>query len=288
MNKNHFWDLLHRTLDDYRTVIPYRNDSLFTEFLPRGYEMTTLSSVAQEHFQRIQFIKCNLGMFITLIDDFADNPELRNKQLLEKLYRVPFDDEFIDLGLCTEAERKICDLALMIRGNMKTHIRELPGFLHFYDIFKFDFEEIMRSNQYSELITDCPEITNPLECTHYGAYNMGMVLAGMIDLMSTPKLNDPLGVLRHTFLRGQRYSRLSNLITTLDRERSENDKTNEIVALSQYYGTSIEEQEQRARAEMTEIIEALKQVKINHFDIGNYVSGLEKLFDLHISMTSKI
>ena len=145
---------LRDTLTEYRDVIPYRNDLLFTEFLPRGYRMTTLSCVPDHHLQRVLLIKWNLGAFITLLDDFADNPELRNKELLERLYRVPFDDEFIDYERCSEIERKICILALKLRANMKANIQNLPGFLPFYDVFKFDFEQVMRANQYSELITD--------------------------------------------------------------------------------------------------------------------------------------
>ncbi len=288
MTENEFREEWQLARDDYRAVISYRDDALFSEFLPRGYTMTTLSSVAPEHYFRALLIKCNLGMFITLLDDFADNPELRNKALLEKLYRIPFDDEFIDLSCCTEPEKNICALALKIRGNMKTHIRQLSGFMNFYDIFKFDFEEIMRANQYSELMTDRSDIVNPEECRHYGAYNMGMVLAGMIDLMSTPELRDPLGVLRHVFLLGQRYSRLCNLNTTLDREKSENDNTNEFVVLAQYEGTTIEEQQHRANEEMAVIIDRIRRFEIQQFDAARYVLGLENLCALHIAMTGKI
>jgi hypothetical protein len=244
--------------------------------------------VDEEHLHGVLFLKCNLGMLITLMDDFADNPQLRNKKLLEKLYRVPFDDEFIDYELCSAEERKICALALKLRANIKSIIQSLPGFGPYYDVFKFDFEQILRANQYSELITDLPEIINPEECSQYGPYNMGMVLAGMIDLMSCPSVVDPLGVLRQTFIIGQRHARLSNVITTLNRERAENDQTNEIVALSNYYGTTVDTQRREAESEMTELIEQLKRLEIRQFDLSRYIGGLRELHSLHVSMSGAI
>lgn len=279
---------LRETLDAYREVIPYRSDLLFTRFLPTGYRMTTLSCVEERFLFRVLFIKCNLGMFITLLDDFADNPELRNKELLAQLYRVPFDDEFIDLSQCSVIESKICQLALRLRANMKEHILELPGFLPYYDVFKFDFEQILRANQYSELMTDFPDIINPAECRQYGAYNMGMVLAGMIDLMTSSKLADPLGVLRQIFIAGQRHGRLSNVISTMNRERKEEDNTNELVGLASFHGTSIASQQARAENEMADVVRKLEAVRIEHFDLPRYVQSLRDLHHLHMSMVGTI
>lgn len=280
--------MLQETLDEYRQVISYRSDLLFTEFLPQGYMMMTLSCVPDQHFHQALFLKCNLGMSITLLDDFADNPGLRNKELLNKLYRVPFDDELIEFDHCTAEERKICDLALTLRSNMKQAIQGLPGFLNFYDIFKFDFEQVMIANQYSELMTDYPEIINPSEYIQYGAYNMGMVLAGMIDLMTCESLSAPSGVLRQAFIAGQRHGRLSNLVTTIQRERSEGDRTNEIIALSQYFGTTIESELQRAEEEMSEIVRQLESIVTTQIVMHRYVQGLQDLHKLHHSLIGNI
>ncbi len=43
--------MLQETLDEYRQVISYRSDLLFTEFLPQGYKMMTLSCVPDQHFR---------------------------------------------------------------------------------------------------------------------------------------------------------------------------------------------------------------------------------------------
>lgn len=279
---------LQETLENYRKVIPYRNDLLFTDFLPRGYKMMTLSCVPQQYYYRVLFIKCNLGMFITLLDDFADNPELRNKELLDKLYRVPFDDEFISFDNCTAKEKEICDLALTLKFNMKSTIQLLPAFLNYYDIFKFDFEQVMRANQYSELMTDYPEIINPAESTQYGAYNMGMVLVGTIDLMTCKSSSDRLGVMRQIFILGQRHGRLSNVLTTILREQDEGDHTNEIIGLSRYFGTSIENELKRAEDEMSKIVKELKSILITQFSIDHYLQGLDDLHELHHSLIGTI
>ena len=118
---------------------------------------------------------------------------------------------------------------------------------------------------------------------------MGMVLAGMIDLMSChPVLSDPLGTLREIFILGQRHGRLSNVLATMNREREEDDGTNEIVALSRFHGTSLEDERANAEQEQEEIIAKLSAVELTQFDGPRFVEGIRKLQQLHQSLVGKI
>ena len=55
-----------------KSIAPFRNPRLFKEFLPIGYNLTTLDSVAKKN--EVIEIKIILGTLITLYDDFADRP----------------------------------------------------------------------------------------------------------------------------------------------------------------------------------------------------------------------
>ena len=85
-----------------------------------------------------------------------------------------------------------------------------------------------------------PFIRNLSESRSLGPYNMGMVAAGMIDVIGSHKFPlCELGSLREGLVMGQRLGRIANLLSTFHREISEDDKTNEIL-LSPYGLTFIE------------------------------------------------
>src|SRR3990167_2533466 len=85
MNNNY-----NKKIKLYREYFPHRQEYLFNHFLLKGYQLTTLSSVADEFFPDLLSAKLHLGMLITLLDDFADHPKFHQPQLLDKLYQLPY------------------------------------------------------------------------------------------------------------------------------------------------------------------------------------------------------
>jgi hypothetical protein len=117
----------------------------------------------------------------------------------------------------------------------------------------------------------------------FSPYNMGMVAAGMIDLMASPIFNkNELGVFREFLIKGQRMGRIGNLISTYERELNEKDVTNEIMldpaAAGVYQGILNDE-----------LNEGLKDLakrasRFKHTFMKTYVEGLRSLHQLHLNM----
>ena len=219
---------VNQLINTYRSVSKIRNIELFSDFLINGYKMTTLSSVDEKYYNNVIMAKMHLGMLITLYDDLADNPKFQDNELLEILYMLPFvESNFID-NLSPD-QIKIYDLSKYLLAGLQKYLIDCPNYKVLKDFFQFDIEQIFTSNKYSSLITQLPTGASAYESTRYGSFNMGIVAAGMIDLMGSSRLNiDELGYSRSAFHSAQRMGRISNLIVTLDRELNEKDITNEL------------------------------------------------------------
>jgi hypothetical protein len=269
----------------YHSHSPIRDPRLFSHFLVPGYKMTTLNSVSKSYEEKVLMAKLNLGMFITLIDDLADNPQFFNPKLLQHLYqllpgRIP---------LCTphlsKEDRATYELGKELITNLYENIRALPHYTKLISIFIFDLEQIYLANRYSELLNSHSDIANLKESQNYGHYNMGIVAAGMIDLMGCAffELGD-LGMARECFLSGQRMGRIGNLIATYPREERENDLTNEITISKigyQAYTPKLIQEFARLKQEIT-------QTKLSSFNTHDYAHSMQQLFELHMNLLGVI
>ncbi len=265
--------MLAATLERYRQVISYREDDLFLKFLPRGYEATTLSGVPDYLRGVLLQAKVSLGMYITLVDDFADNPKLHRPDLLNVLHRVPFHWEEVRQVIVPAADREVIKLARHLCEEILVPLSSLPHARKLHPIFHFDFEQFLNANWFSSLITGLPELANETEARRYGTFNMGMVVSGMMDVMSLPNLHwEELGAIRRILHLGQRIGRICNVEVTFDRELIEGDKTNECLVSSRDLlyerATHFEELQRLAPS-------------IRSFSVLEFVQGLKELQSLH-------
>lgn len=268
----------------YQTTDTKRHPRLFTEFLYPGYVMTTLPTVSPESFEEVILAKMQLGMLITLYDDLADNPHYYNPKLLRKLYSLTLEDTdgHFDSNL-KQNEKPIFELAQRLVLGIKTIVQQLPYGHILIDIINFDLEQIYLANKYSEKLTANPFLQNIYESKLYGPYNMGMVAAGMIDLVASPCLNlEHVGAMREVFALGQRMGRIANLCTTYDREIQENDFTNEAQI---YYKTTMAKRDY-FKILLEEFDDLAIQIKEkDQMNIAEkYVVGLYQFLHLHIQL----
>ena len=267
----------------YQNIFKHRDPRLFTEFLVKGYNQTTLDSVPEGHKEDVVYAKVCLGMIITLYDDLADNPKFFNPKLLKHLYRLNVGDlQKAPLEL-SENENSIYSLALNLFIELENTIRRFENFSSLRDILAFDISQVFFANQYAELMTAYPQIRNLTESKLHGPYNMGMVAAGMIDLMATANFDmQELGSIREFLIQGQRMGRIGNLISTFEREKSENDMTSEILAQkgdTGAYKIGLQNELSTGLKDLAEKARRLKNSVMN-----KYVEGLRSLYQLHISM----
>ena len=202
-----------------------RNELLFTKFLPTGYQLTTLSSVSDHLFDPVISTKIRIGTLITLYDDFADHPKMRDIELLRQLYKIPFS------GIESNSNHPAIRLASDLWKRVILSIQKFPNYKYLEQVFEFDVQQFYNANRYAELVSDNPYLANQRENRIYSPHNMGIIVAATIDLMASENLDfKELGRIRDFFHRAQDIARIMNVITTLDREVADNDVTGEIAA----------------------------------------------------------
>lgn len=271
-------DKVQILVNRYFEVFSHRDPRLFTDFLVDGYTKTTFSCVDQNLREEVVYAKVCLGMIITLYDDLADNPNFYSPMLLRDLYRLGLEDIYYPKDL-----NPTHDLALFLFREMRETIMRFPRYMDYKAILSFDIKHVFLANQYSELMIACPSIRNLSEGRSFGPYNMGMVAAGMIDLMASFRIEiNELGKIREVLIQGQRVGRIGNVISTFNRERSEGDLTNEMLMHPQ----GIEFAKDELLVELNLRIQNLKSqmFALKSINVLDYVKSLVNLFELHQKM----
>lgn len=278
---------LDQLIETYLTSSAARPEVLFRDFLITGYRATTLSSVPRDLSELVIFAKVHVGMIITLYDDLADNPKYRNPDLLQKLYSLNVGRDLQTPSELSSEDKKTFELARFLFQQLDSVIQKLPNYQVLLPALRFDIEQFYACNRHSELMMVLPEVRNISESQTLGAHNMGMVAAGIIDLMGSPEFDlSELGVSREVLLLGQRLGRISNLIFTLQREVDEGDFTNEILIAEKIH--EAHDYQSRLLAEFEEKQNAIQKTQLKGFSVGQYAKGLEDLHHLYSRLEGKI
>lgn len=279
--------------DRFREFHPHRKKELFTEFLPQGHALMTLSSVPQEVREEVILIKSLLGMLITLYDDLADMPDLENATLLAELYKIPFNNEAVNIAMLSDHERRYIDFAHYLTDQMMTKISALPSFKVYIDILQFDLLQFYNANNYYSLAQKHPTLLNSVEIRLIGPFNMGMIIAGTIDIMASPTFDkDELGSTRAILIFAQRFGHICNSLTTIKREIAENTLSNEALIitkeiLARASTEAVIKKHSRGlevlRQEQEIILEKLAHYAtlVRSFNAQHYICRLKDLHELH-------
>lgn len=266
-------------LNCMQRISPFRSERLFREFLPIGYDLTTLSSVKNK--KEVVDLKVILGTLITLYDDFADRPDRFNPKLLQLLYRVPFEKIDINETFLSIEEIVSLNFAKSLFKKLMNGLSSLPNYKLLIDLFYFDLRQFFLANYYCEQLMQNPQLGNVLENQMYLHHNMGIVMAAMIDLMSIENFDmNELGMARSLFLLGQRAGRISNILTTHEREKREGDVTNELMSCGKVDSLEME---------LRTIFQTMNNYEnILSFSVNDYRLGIQALHELHINFTGII
>ena len=278
---------LVKLADIYLSVSALRSEILFRHFLPEGYRQTTLNTVPVHRRKSLVLAKVHLGMLITLYDDFADRPDLKNPDLIERLYTLNIEKDHALTGSFSLQEKRTFDLARFLFADLTEALFALPNYAQLKNVLKFDLEHFFLANRHAELIGELPQIRNFTEMQSLGPYNMGIVAAGTIDLMAAPNFApQELGRCREIFLLGQRMGRISNLLFTLPRELAENDLTNEILLCID--GETQRQYQSQLLRKFCEGFYQIRNTQLSTFSTKAYARGLVRLHRLHADLAGKI
>ncbi|MBX9766270.1 MAG: hypothetical protein K2X47_03280, partial [Bdellovibrionales bacterium] len=268
-----------------------RNSALFTQFLPQGYSLVELSCVSLKFRDQARHAKLILGSFITLIDDMADDPEYRDANTLGQIYSFRFvtsQEPGSPEKYASIHGTPFIDFAKSLQRQFYESLKELPHFHELKAILDTELTMVFLANQLSEIQQDLDAITLE-ESQSLGPYNMGMTAAGIIDLMASaqPIPAQQLPLIRHIFRQGQRHGRISNLLSTYEREIHSGDRTSEI-SIANRDGHSTAQYRSELLRSLEEVRSSILQTQIEIFDVQSYTEGLRHLHTLHMKMSGTI
>jgi hypothetical protein len=214
---------LQATIRQYQTV-GQRDAELFDWLYDKLYRKMVLTSVEERWRPRLQELKAQSAVFITLLDDVADNEKLRDMDLLKKLMEIPFADK-------SEYEDSYY---YQVCWQMWQHIHQkvqtfphYPELRHFLD---YDLRQVMNAELHSLLINANYAGSSVIENDTYGHHGTLLMVHGTWDLMCSPDFNfAELGDVREAVYHASCAARLCNMINTYTRELNEGDFSSPII-----------------------------------------------------------
>lgn len=216
---------LDRLVEEYDDRIGIRDEYLW-KWLSRSFPFVTLDSVPDERVEHVCTHKTILSMYVTLVDDLADN--FRDAESFREATKIPFEQEYVDFerdDVRTDYLRFLQEVWDTTESLLEATDRESE----FRPFFEFDLRQSLNAMDYERLANDHPEMMNTTEMMQYTPHNMVMLAAADIDLMNSPSADrEDLPQIRESVYRGQQLVRISNWTSTWEREIAEGDFTSAI------------------------------------------------------------
>ena len=215
---------LSETIKLYEEVGNRNGDFLFN-WIKNIYDFFYLPSIDLNFKEVLALDKTKLTIFDVLVDDLADNCKLRNRELLEKAIRIPWN------GTKTY-NNKYLDITQQIWVDCIKSIRQYPKYNEFKDIFYFDLDKTLSSMKYSFLINQAG-FDNIVEDEIYIQHGVMAILHADLDLMCSPGFNyEELKKLRPILHWVQNIVHIGNLMNTFAREVEEADFSSPILSFA--------------------------------------------------------
>jgi len=199
------------------------------KWVRQGVEVTALSCVEPELFDRVCDIKV-LGVVLdVLLDDIAD--QNRDVGLLEQLLDLPYGEQRKRLGEVPAEERAYAEFTLDVWQEIKRRTFQLPLFQKYSTLWRYDYLQLFNAMRYSHMINQDIALLNLPEHDVYLPHNMHIMISSTVDLMASPAFDhQELGLLRDMVWHAQCMGRIGNLVTTWERELGDADYTSGVYA----------------------------------------------------------
>lgn len=219
---------LQKWIKEYEKV--GKRNLFIWKWLWKMFSITKLPLTSKKQQKNLLEIKVLLTMFIILLDDIADKSNYKN--LLNKLLKIPFNNQEIKAGKINKKEEEYLKISKQLWKLLEKKISALPKYKYLKDMFEYDLRQVINAMRYSYFINKNYYFFNKLECWEFMPYNMVALVYSGLDLMSsqqTIKFED-MGKIREMILYSQKMARIGNWISTWEREAKEKDFANGIFA----------------------------------------------------------
>ena len=213
---------LNKAIELYQSV-GERNANYLFRWISKVYDKLYLPCIDSGFRKNLVLDKTKLTIFDVLVDDLADNFQMRNEKLLGQFIRIPWNNTAKYSNAYLETGRKIWTSCI-------NSIKKYPRFQEFKSMFYFDLMQVMNSMQYSFLVNTIG-MDNQTENRRYLPHGCMVVLHCDMDLMCSPEFDvAELGAIREVFLLAQKIVHYGNMLSTYPREIKEKDFSSPIIS----------------------------------------------------------
>ncbi len=227
----------------------------------RSFQLITYPCVSKKYYSSLLEVKCLCVIFFTLIDDVAD--EIKNRELLDQMLKIPFDQKEIRFNQFNLRERNYLHTTIKLWNTIDRKIKQYPQYEKFKDILGLDLIQVLHIMRYAYLVNKNHYIINKTEYWEYFPYNMPFIFFLTVDLMCSPKFDiEELGEMREIAWQAQKLGQTINWLTTWEREVIKEDVTSGVFAYalsSPSNGLKIDDLNMRDK---NKIIRKIKKIRI--------------------------
>ncbi len=255
-----------------------RRDKSIWLMIYKSIQVMTFPGVAKKYQKSLINIKFLITMFVILLGDMATVE--KNKKLLKGILNIPLEKNYIKLRNANLKKQEYLYLKFSIKiwNHINKIIKKYPRYQEFKDIFRHDIEQILLSINFSFLINKNLYLINKTEYWEYFPHVMQLMIHATSDLMCFPKFNiQELGSLRESILLAQKVARITNWVSTWERELKEKDFSSGIFAYAIDFG--ILTIDDLKKEDCLEVINKVKRSKIEKKlleEWGKYYWEIEK------------
>lgn len=205
---------------EYDAVVGDR-DVFLWKWIHSLFDAFTLSCVPGEAWEEVKTSKTVLTMFVTVLDDLADNRG--DGATFEQARRIPYTPDAVDPD-APNVDGDVVEFAETLWETFESRLADAPRYDEFASHLSFDMRSVMQAMDYARVLNETPEMANLNGTRHYGPHNMVMFPYAAVDLMHSPSFErDELGSLRRLIWDVQPMARIGNWVTTWERELHEAD-----------------------------------------------------------------
>lgn len=283
------------------STIGKRNAKFLFKWLHNIYKKVYLPCVDSDYTDTLAIDKTKLTIVDVCVDDVADNYRVRNKKLLYKLLKMPWnslDNQFYNGDIYYETSKI---LYLDVISSIKTY----PRYEELKDVFDYDLKQVLHSMEYSYLVNSKMGFGSYMESLLYVPHGLMVILHCVMDLMCSPKFRiSELNNVHAVFTIAQKVMCIGNMLNTYPREIREKDISSPIMMLGlekglfQYNDVAkndfevkvlpkIKKLEPHFRALVPKYLNEILRYKkkVHCFDVKEFVGALEYVYKMFLKRT---
>lgn len=252
--------------------------------------------VAQErHKESLLEMKILITMFVIQLDDAADKEQ--KWKLLQELLKIIRGDE-IEIKKLSLKDQKYLLFTKKLWSYIDKEVRKYPYYKELKKILYYDLNQVINGMEYACLVNKNFYLINKTEYWLYLPHNMTFMVYLTVDLMcSNEKIIKKIGLIREIMWESQKIGRISNWVTTWQREIEDRDFTSGVFAYA--IEKNVLDPDQLKTLSKNKIIDKIKKSniekdllneleisyniikynkkRISPINIDNFISGLEYL-----------